>query len=333
MYIESANFAIWCDFIERSFLDGEFMELIDAKTFNGATSNPAIFKSAFLTSPAYKADKESLQGKSAKEIYEALAVEDITRAAKKLKPLHDKEDDGFISIEVDPFLCDDAKGTIEEGKRLYASIDMPNVMIKVPATKAGFEAMEALVAEGINVNATLIFSPEQSLGCLKAFDAGSKTFSAANPAVALPKAVISVFVSRFDRKVDADMKEAGLEEGRVGIMNAAKIYNQIEAYGLKNVRCLFASTGVKGDALAADYYIRELLYPNAVNTAPLGTIKAFVTNGEATVQNVLKQEEIDTFFATVSKAGINMDSVYEELMSEGVVAFNEAFKEILDDLN
>lgn len=333
MYIESANFAIWCDFIERSFLDGEFMELIEAKTFNGATSNPAIFKSAFLTSPAYKADKESLKGKSAKEVYEALAVEDIKRAAQKLHPLHVKGDDGFISIEVDPFLCDDAQGTIEEGKRLYATINMPNVMIKVPATRAGFVAMEALIAEGINVNATLIFSPEQSLGCLKAFEAGSKVFHKAHPEAALPQAVISVFVSRFDRKVDAAMRAAGLEEGRVGIMNAAKIYNQIQAYGLSNVRCLFASTGVKGDALAADYYVRELLYPNAVNTAPLDTIKAFVSNGEAVVQNVLDEEEINAFFATVSNVGISMEKVYEELMQEGVVAFNDAFKEILDDLN
>ena len=333
MYVESVNFAIWCDFIERSFLDGEFMEYIEAKTFNGATSNPAIFKSAFLTSPAYQDDKNALKGKSAKEIYEALAVEDIKRAAQKLHPLHVKGDDGFISIEVDPFLCDDARGTIVEGKRLYAAINMPNVMIKVPATKAGFEAMEALVAEGINVNATLIFSPEQSLGCLKAFEKGTKTFTALNPKAALPQAVISVFVSRFDRKVDGAMKSAGLPEGRVGIMNAARIYNQIEAYGLKNVRCLFASTGVKGNALAADYYIRELLYPNAVNTAPLDTIKAFVANGKAVVRNVLCQEEIDTFFATVLKAGIDMESVYDALMQEGVVSFKDAFKEILDDLN
>ena len=333
MYIESANFAIWCDFIERSFLDGEFMEHIESKTFNGATSNPAIFKSAFLTSPAYHEDKNALKGKSAKEIYEALAVEDIKRAAQKLYPLHVKGDDGFISIEVDPFLCDDAQGTIEEGKRLFASINMPNVMIKVPATQAGFTAMEALIAAGINVNATLIFSPEQSLGCLKAFDAGSKTFSEANPGASLPKAVISVFVSRFDRKVDAAMKAAGLDEGRVGIMNAIHIYRQIEEHGLKNVRCLFASTGVKGNALAADYYIRELLYPNAVNTAPLETIKAFVANGEAPVLTVPTQEEIDMFFDRVKKAGICMDTVYAELMAEGIVSFNDAFREILNELN
>ena len=332
MYIESANFSIWCDFIERNFIDGEFVELIEGNIINGATSNPAIFKSAFLTSSAYKDHKEGIKHKSSKEIYEELAIEDIKRAAKRMHHLHVGEDDGFVSIEVDPFLCNDAKGTIEEGKRLFTSIDMPNVMIKVPATDAGFEAMEELIASGINVNATLIFSPEQSLGCLRAFKKGNERFKHENPDKKLPKAVISVFVSRFDRKVDELMSMANLPIGQLGIMNATKIYNQIQNYGLENVRCLFASTGVKGDTFAEDYYVRELLYKNAINTAPLNTIKATISGGEIAVKEPHSKDEIDTFFANILAAGIDMEKVYDELMEEGVSSFNDAFEEIMNTL-
>ncbi|ATB68372.1 transaldolase [Sulfurospirillum diekertiae] len=175
MYKNDIKFSLWCDFVERSFLEGEFGDLIEKKIVNAATSNPSIFKSAFLGSPAYAEDKAKLHGKSAKEMYEALAIGDIQRAAKKLLPLYEKDDDGFISIEVDPFLCDDAEATIEEGKRLFKAIGYPNVMIKVPATEEGFIAMEVLLSEGINVNATLIFSDIQTKYCLEAFTRANET--------------------------------------------------------------------------------------------------------------------------------------------------------------
>jgi len=325
MYLEEAKFSLWCDFVEKRFLQGEFLDLIDGGKINGATSNPAIFKSAFLTSPAYKEAKDALVGKSPKEIYEALAVDDITQAADVLRPLYDKGDDGFISIEVDPFLSDDAEGTIEEARRLVKTINRPNIMIKIPATNAGFEAMSVLMGEGVHVNATLIFSPKQANGCIEAFRKGSLACKGIKP-----QGVISVFVSRFDRKLDPILSQKGLPTGRVGIMNATAIYNQIEDANLPNVRCLFASTGVKGDGLHPVYYVQELLYPRSVNTAPLATIHAFLQTETNSAIKSPDKEAIMQFFDTISQAGIDMEAVYAELMEEGVVAFHEAFRAILE---
>ena len=327
MYVEDLKFSLWCDFVERSFLDGEFVELIDKGIINGATSNPAIFKSAILTSKAYKDDIEALVGKSAKEKYETLAIKDIKKAAKRLLPLYEKGDDGFISIEVDPFLCDDTQGTIKEGKRLFEQIGMPNVMIKVPATTAGYEAMTALMSEGINVNATLIFSVNQTQKCLDAFRKGKELYKGEN----LPKAVISVFVSRFDRKLDGELEKLDLPTGKVGIYNAIKVYELIQSYGLDNVRTLFASTGVKGDNLEADYYIKGLLLRNSINTAPLNTIKYFI-NSNKNVDEVEVDKDINQFLSNIEDKGIKIDKVCDDLMKEGLQSFKDAFKEILNSL-
>ena len=331
MYIEEAKFSLWCDFLERDFLDNGFKELLENKIVNGATSNPAIFKSAFLTSPAYQDDIEKLKGKNPKEIYEALAIKDIRKCADMLTDLYQQNDDGFVSIEVDPFLCDDAKGTIEEAKRLYQEIAKKNVMIKIPATDAGFIAMEKLISEGMNINATLIFSPRQAESCLNAFEKGTKKFLEKNKNSKVPKAVISVFVSRFDRKMDEALFERNIRGGLVGIMNATKIYHMIEKRALDNVRTLFASTGVKGDSFKPDYYVKNLLYKNSINTAPLDTIKAFVdTKNYEVIETPLSNDRIEEFFDVVKNQGFDMEKVYHELMQEGLVAFKDAFEEILN---
>lgn len=332
MYIEDANFSLWCDFVERDFLHEGFTKLIEEKIINGATSNPAIFKNAFLNSPAYKEDIKALQGKDPKTIYETLAVKDIQISADLLSKLYQKGDDGFISIEVDPSLCDDAEGTIAEGKRLFKAIGKPNVMIKVPATEAGYEAMSALIAQGINVNATLIFSPAQAKGCLEAFAKGNETFLQNHPNKALPKAVISIFVSRFDRMMDALFLEKEIPTAMLGIYNATKIYYLINRYGLENVRALFASTGVKGNDLPKAYYVTELLYENCVNTAPLDTIDAFVKTGVTSVREPIDKEIIDNFFLLLESNGVDMENIYNTLLTEGLDAFKVAFKEILQAL-
>jgi len=332
MFIESAKFSLWCDFIERDFLEKDFPIMIANKTVNGATSNPSIFKNAFLNSPAYKEDIKTLQGENPKAIYEALAIKDIKLSADILKELYDNEDDGFISIEVDPLLCDDSDATIAEAKRLYASIDAPNVMIKVPATDAGFIAMEALFSEGINVNATLIFSPKQAKGCLDAFEKGLDTFSKSAKNQKAPKAVISIFVSRFDRKINKTLDEKSLPVNMVGIYNATAIYHDIKTRDIKGVRTLFASTGVKGDDLQAAHYITELLFADCVNTAPIETIEAFLKVSQTTVKEPVSRGEIASFFETLKEADIDMNALYQELMDEGLEAFKEAFKEILKQL-
>ena len=314
------NFSLWCDFVERDFLKGEFVELLDKNVFNGATSNPSIFKSAFLTSPAYQADRKKLKDLSSKAVYEKLAIEDIKRAALAMQDLYENNNDGFISIEVDPTLCDDANGTIEEGKRLFQEIGKKNVMIKVPATKAGYIAMEELAKNGIHVNATLVFSPDQAKNCMDAFKRANNADS---------KCVVSVFVSRFDSKLDSQIATFGIETSKVGIYNAIKIYNLIEAYNLPNVRTLFASTGVKTKDLELDYYIKELLFKNAVNTAPLGTIKAFM-NAKA-VEKKPTNNYIE-YFEELEKHGIDMQKAYDELLDEGLASFKDAFAQILKEL-
>jgi len=326
MVIEELKFSLWADFIERDYLDNEFRELVDSGIINGATSNPAIFKNAILSSSAYKEQLATLSGLSPKEKYEAVAIFDIQKAADILKPLYDKGDDGYVSIEVDPFLCDDAQATIAEGKRLHVSINRPNVMIKVPATTAGYEAMQVLVASGIAVNATLIFSTEQAVSCAKAFQRGlEKSKSHVDT-------VISVFVSRIDRALDAILESKNITPSLAGVYNAAAIYNSVEALHVSRCRTLFASTGVKGDNLRASYYVDELLAYNSVNTAPIDTIKAYIKGQDKSAKLPISQEKIDAFFEEIKSAGIDFDEVVRVQIEDGLEAFKVAFKEILENL-
>ncbi len=325
MYIKELRFSLWADFIERDYLDGEFRTLISEGIINGATSNPAIFKNAILNSPAYKEQLATLSG-SPKEKYETLAIYDIQKAADILFPLFAKGDDGYVSIEVDPNLCDDARGTIEEGERLFKTISRPNVMIKVPATEAGYEAMEALTAKSIPVNATLIFKEEQARACAAAFTRGIRKASQ------IPDTVISIFVSRIDRALDAKCKENDIPPGLAGIYNAAQCYEAIESLKVPSCRALFASTGVKGDDYPAHYYIEELLAPNSVNTVPIDTIKAYVTNGETKQKLPIPKEKIQEHFDRIANIRIDFDSELDKQITDGLEAFKDAFKDILESL-
>jgi len=324
------NFSLWLDFVEREFLQNEFGALIEKEIINGATSNPSIFAEAITTSLAYKEQLATLEGKSPKEKYETLAIEDIRTAAQALRSAYDEGNDGYISIEVDPFLSNDTQGTIEEGKRLFAAIGEPNVMVKVPATEAGYEAMTTLLSTGISVNATLIFSPKQATRCLKAMKKGFEAFEVSGGGRC--EAVISVFVSRFDRMLDKDLASEGLDVAKTGIYNAAKIYNLIEANHTPSVRTLFASTGVKGNDLPADYYMRELLAPHSVNTAPLATIEAYIARPASTPKLPIDETEISGYFTKLSDNGFDMDEVYAQLLKEGLEAFEKSFQDMLDTL-
>ena len=326
MYIEDLKFSLWADFIERDYLDKEFKELIAKKIINGATSNPAIFKNAILSSDAYKEQLATLKNLSAKEKYEAVAIFDITKAADILRPLYDKGDDGYVSIEVDPSLCYDAKATILEGKRLFKTINRPNVMIKVPATSAGYEAMEELTSVGIPVNATLIFKKEQAIACANAFKRGTYNYDKK------VDTVISVFVSRIDRALDDTLKEKGIDTGLSGIYNSASIYAAIEQMSVEGCRTLFASTGVKGDDLDADYYIEKLLAYNSVNTAPVETIMAFTSNTTTESALPIDREIIEAHFSKLKDAGIDFQALLDTQIVDGLEAFKDAFTEIMEAL-
>ena len=327
MYIEDLKFSLWADFIERDYLDNEFKELIEKKIINGATSNPAIFKNAILNSPAYKEQLASLDANiSAKEKYEAVAIFDIQKAADVLYPLYEKNDDGYVSIEVDPFLCDDAEATIAEGKRLFNVIDRANVMIKVPATEAVYTAMEELSASGIPVNATLIFKKEQALKCAEAFQKGTARYGKR------VDTVISIFVSRVDRAIDKILSANAVPTALTGIYNTALIYDAIEAMNVEGCRALFASTGVKDDSLPAYYYVEKLLAYNSVNTAPIDTIKSFDADAKKEKALPIAHDIIEAHFQKVEAAGINLDEVLNTQISDGLAAFKDAFSEILETL-
>ncbi|MBL0687436.1 MAG: transaldolase [Sulfurospirillum sp.] len=321
------DFSLWCDFIERDFLKGEFIKLLERKTFNGVTTNPSIFKLAFLTSEAYKKERDNLKNTDTKNIYEKLAIEDIKIAATTMQKLYKNDNDGFVSIEVDPNICDDEKATIKESKRLFNEIGFENVMIKIPATKAGYKAMEELMFDGIHVNATLVFSPNQAKSCIEAFQRAKERLKGDKK---LPKGVISVFVSRFDSKLDNKLKNINLEVSKTGIFNAMKIYDLIETYKLPNIRTLFASTGVKNDSLEKDYYIKSLLFKNSINTAPLEAIKSFIKSGDWV--EITPSKEYIKYFQKLDKHGIDMQNVYDELFQDALKAFKDAFKEILNEL-
>jgi transaldolase len=324
---ESINYTIWCDFIERSFLEGQFQDIIEDHTIHGATSNPAIFAQSISSSEAYVSQINMLQANDGKKIYEELAIADIKRAANLLYPLYEQDnDDGFISIEVDPSLCDDAQATIEEGVRLFETISYENVMIKVPATSAGYEAMKELTSKGINVNATLVFSHNQAIKCADALNQGI-TKSNQNT-----KAVISIFVSRFDRLCDPKFEELKLEKSKLGIVNATKCYHEIEKFQNKNIRTLFASTGVKGDDLTPSYYIDQLIFPHTINTAPLATIEAWCENGKKEQSNIMSEIECDKYFANCNKHKINIDEISDELLKDGLSAFKVSFAKLLKDI-
>jgi len=326
MYIADLKFSLWADFIERDYLDVGFKELINNGTVNGATSNPAIFKNAILNSPAYKEQLLTLGGLSPKEKYEAVAIYDIQKAAKILKPLYDANNDGFVSIEVDPFLCDDASATIAEGKRLFKEIAYANVMIKVPATEAGYEAMEALTTLGIPVNATLIFKKEQAVSCAEAFKRGSERFGRK------VDTVISVFVSRIDRALDDRLSQKGVEVALSGIYNSADIYETIENMNIGGCRVLFASTGVKGDTLPPYYYVDNLLAYNSVNTAPIETIEAFDKNGTTQKALPISSKIIEAHFDKIKDAGIDFEAELNKQITDGLESFKDAFNDILESL-
>ncbi|MDD5157478.1 transaldolase [Sulfurimonas sp.] len=327
MYIKELKFSLWADFIEREYLDNEFKDLIKKGIINGATSNPAIFKSAILTSSAYKEQLSVLKSLSPKQKYEAVAIFDIQKAADILKPLYDVGNDGYVSIEVDPYLCDDADATIEEGKRLFKQIGRENVMIKIPATEAGYIAMRELVKSKIPVNATLIFKKSQALSCANAFIEGLKSHNSK------VDTVISVFVSRIDRALDERLAAGGVAVALCGIYNSSEIYSEIEKMRIEGCRVLFASTGVKGNSLKPHYYIENLLAYNSVNTAPLDTIESFynessLRDGVLPISSAIIKEH----FKKVSDLGIAFEAVLDGQIRDGLESFKIAFKDILEAL-
>ena len=345
--------SVWLDFIRRELISsGELQRLVDEDDVRGITSNPDIFRRAIGESDEYHEQIGQLIAQDPEidivSLYEALAIADIQAAADVLRGVYDSSDgaDGYVSLEVSPHLADDAAGTIDEARRLFAEVDRPNVMIKVPATPAGVEAIETLIAEGINVNSTLLFSLADYTAIAEAYVRGLAR-AAAPERVA---SVASFFVSRIDGVVDAALDDVGSEsalalKGRTAIANARLAYERfgkifagdtftgLKAKGARPQRVLWASTSTKNPTYRDVLYVEQLIGPETVNTIPPATLDAFRDHGEVTGDTVCTGvEQARGDLTQLATLGVDLDDVTARLQVDGVGKFKDAFDALLDTL-
>jgi transaldolase len=342
----------WIDFIDRELLEsGKLDEMID-DGIRGLTSNPTIFAKAVATGQYDELIRREIEaGDDAHQIYERIAVEDVGAAADHLRRVYDESGgtDGFASIEVEPELGDDTDGTIARARDLWAKLDRPNVFIKIPATEAGIPAVETAIAEGINVNVTLMFSVEVYERIARAYIAGLRRARDAGHDVGRIASVASFFVSRVDTKIDKRLEEldtrGALEaRGRVAIANAKLAYESfgrifggddfadLRQAGARVQRCLWASTSTKNPDYRDVLYVEELIGPETVNTMPLETIEAFLDHGH--LERTLDRDVDGARQAIreVEAQGISLDAVTAELIEEGVASFAKSFDELISTI-
>ncbi len=342
--------SIWLDYIRRAFLEsGEFQDLIAAGV-SGVTSNPAIFTAAIAGSADYDQALESLvaEGKSTVEIYETLAIEDIQLASDLLRPVYDRSlgEDGYVSLEVSPELANDTAGTIVEARRLYAALDRPNVMIKVPATAAGIPAIETLIGEGININVTLMFSIAHYDAVAEAYIRGLEKLVANDGDLSQVASVASFFLSRIDARVDSKLQSmnsnlAQTLQGKTAIANAKVTYQrflatfsgdrwqQLANQGARVQRVLWASTSTKNPAYSDTMYIDGLVGSDTVNTVPPATLQAFLDHGQAALTLTEDVAAAQKQLKQLGQLGIDLDSITEQLQEEGVEKFVQPFGSML----
>ena len=342
--------SIWLDFIRRSFLDsGELGDLV-ANGLRGVTSNPSIFQKAITASTDYDAAVERLvgEGRSVNDIYEALAIQDIRRACDIMQPVYGSTDglDGYVSLEVNPKLAYDTEGTVMEARRLSSLVDRANVMIKVPATPQGIPAIETLIGEGININVTLIFSLQQYEDSAMAYIHGLEKLAAANVDFSRMASVASFFISRVDGKVDSRLSELGNSElqGKIAIANAKMAYHRfselfsgprwekLASQGARVQRPLWGSTSTKNPDYPDTLYLDSLIGPHTVNTVPPETLEAFLDHGTAARTVDADVEQARQQLAQLADLGIGLDSITEQLMSEGVDSFADSFDELMSGI-
>ncbi len=348
--------SIWYDNIQRSLLEnGGLAKMIAEDAITGLTSNPSIFDKAISKSSDYDAALTALLAENpaadVKTLYEALAISDIQAAADLMRPVYDRTDgvDGYVSLEVAPTLADDTDGTIAEARRLFKTVNRPNLMIKVPATKAGLPAITTLIGEGINVNVTLMFSLQHYDDVAEAYLAGLEKLAANGGDVSRVASVASFFVSRVDTIFDKALEAIGTDEalalrGKMGVANAKAAYRRfqqvfggerfaaLKAQGARVQRPLWASTSTKNPAYSDVLYVEELIGADTVNTMPPQTIIAFKDHGIAEPRLT---RDVDAALATmeaVAALGIDYADLTETLQAQGVKAFADAFADLLDNL-
>jgi transaldolase len=354
--LEKLGQSIWFDFIRRSLItSGELQKLID-KGIRGITSNPAIFEKAIAGSDDYdEAIKKLIKApKSIDEIYESLAIEDISMAADLLRDVYDTTSgkDGYVSLEVNPHLANDTRKTIAEARRLFETLNRPNVMIKVPATAAGIPAITELIGVGVNVNVTLIFGLENYKAVANAYLAGLEKLLASGTSVKgghpvnQVASVASFFVSRVDSAVDKALEEANAKElqGKIAIANSKVAYAEFKNIfdgprweKLKNhearvQRVLWASTSAKNPAYPDTIYVDELIGPDTVNTLPPATVDSFINHGKAAQTLTQGVDEARRQIEKLKTLGIDLDAITQKLQDDGIVAFAKPFDALMQSL-
>jgi transaldolase len=355
--LEKHGQSVWFDFIRRSLItSGELKSLVE-QGVRGVTSNPAIFEKAIAGSADYDADMKTLAaaGKSVTEIYEALAIRDIQLAADVLAAVYraTAARDGYVSLEVSPFLADDTANSVAEAKRLFAAVGRPNVMIKIPATPAGIPAITECIGAGVNVNVTLIFGLENYKAVARAHLSGLERLARTGPTVAggLPvgrvASVASFFVSRVDTAVDKELETKGAGEllGKIAVANcklayaeyrrilASPRFREIAAAGARAQRVLWASTSAKNPAYPDTLYVDELIGPDTVNTLPPDTLKAFMDHGRVAETITADLPGAQAQIERLAGLGIDLDAVTRRLQEEGVAAFAKPFKSLMESID
>jgi transaldolase len=351
--ILKAGTSIWLDDLSRSKLTGSDSHSLPHRITHdgvrGVTTNPSIFGAAITGADEYAADIASLSGKSVDEVVRTLTTDDVRVACDLFAEIYSasKGIDGRVSIEVDPRLAHKTQETIDEGFALHALVGRPNVMIKVPATKAGLPAITALIGKGISVNVTLIFSLERYSEVIDAFIAGMAQAKNAGLELASIHSVASFFISRIDSAVDKELKAIGNTDllGKVAVANAHRAYalflekfsqpswKALEESGALVQRPLWASTGVKDPAYADTLYVDTLVAPHTVNTMPQSTLDAFLDHGNVRSDAITAQMESALItLTTLSALGISLDSITDALEADGVKKFEDAWISLLDDV-
>ncbi|QCB41833.1 transaldolase [Sphingomonas sp. PAMC26645] len=360
--LEGFGQAVWLDFVDRKFLEaGGLQKLVDEDGLTGVTSNPSIFEKAMGHGDAYDStlaeyDKQHA-GAATIDRYEHLAIQDIKAAAETLKPVYDKLDakDGYVSLEVSPYISDDTDATIAEAKKLWGMVDRPNLMIKIPGTLAGGPAISSTIASGINVNVTLLFALDAYIRVAEAYAAGLEERVKQGQPIDKIASVASFFVSRIDsssdkeidarlEKGDADAEALKAVRGKVAIANAKMAYQwyldflksdrwqALAAKGAQPQRLLWASTGVKDPSYPDTLYIDTLIGKDTVNTMPPKTMDAFRDHGTAAETITQDVEGAKHTLAEAERLGLDLNGVTGKLVEEGVASFVKAFDDLLGSI-
>lgn len=336
---------IWLDNLSRSLVQSGELAQLSQQGIAGVTSNPAIFQKAFEQDGDYLHAIAELKSRqlSAKTIYETLAIADVQAACDVFRPLFESSQgtSGLVSLEVSPDLSHDTEGTIQEARRLYHAIQRPNVMIKIPATDAGIAAMETLLADGININLTLLFSRQQTQ---KAFQSYIKALSHAHTSTSYPvQMVASFFISRIDNALDAQLPEH--LQGKTAIALAQAAYHDwytlfhsaefapLATQGVHKPRLLWASTGVKNPNYPDTLYLDQLIGANTINTVPQATLTAFLHHGTARTTLTQHADAAHAILQAVQTHGIDLEQLAQQLQSDGLTQFEHAFAQLLAPLS